>query len=517
MALVYSDTVRDYNGRYHDFAVNQIDYILGDNPRNSSYLVGFGNNSPKNPHHRAASGVWDGNVSNPTPNRHILYGALVGGPESANDMNYHDVRSNYISNEVALDYNAGITGALARLALKYGGQPLAQFPTPEAKGDEFFVQAAINQQGTTFTEVRAVLNNRSAWPARMSSDLSFRYYVDLSETYAAGFSINDIQIISNYSQGATISQLLPFDAARNIYYVDVSFKGVAIGPVAGGFAKEAQVRIGLKSGVPAAAWNPSNDWSFQGLKSGRDDFIVSTKIPVFEFGSQKLFGDTPGASIPGTPTISSSAISIAEGNSGSSQAKFVVRLSQAAATPVTVNYSTANGTATAGSDYTAASGTLTFAPGVTSLEVPVSILGDTVSELDETFLLNFAAASGAVIGTPSVTATITNDDAPPGGSAAVAMRVVSGWTSGYTAEITITNRGTTAMTGWTLEFDLPATIVNIWNGEITRRSGNRFTIRNMSYNGNIQPGQSVTFGFQASGSGALARTISNVVLNGRSV
>ncbi len=517
MALVYSDTVRDYNGRYHDFAVNQIDYILGDNPRNSSYLVGFGNNSPKNPHHRAASGVWDGNVSNPTPNRHILYGALVGGPESANDMNYHDVRSNYISNEVALDYNAGITGALARLALEYGGQPLAQFPTPEAKGDEFFVQAAINQQGTTFTEVRAVLNNRSAWPARMSSDLSFRYYVDLSETYAAGFSINDIQVISHYSQGATISQLLPFDAARNIYYVDVSFKGVSIGPVAGGFAKEAQVRIGLKSGVPAAAWNPSNDWSFQGLKANRDDFIVSTKIPVFEFGSQKLFGDLPGASIPGTPTISSSALSIAEGNSGSSQARFVVRLSQASATPVTVNYSTANGTATAGSDYTAASGTLTFAPGVTSLEVPVSILGDTVSELDETFLLNFAAASGAVIGTPSVTATITNDDAPPAGSAAVAMKVVSDWTSGYTAEITITNRGTTALAGWVLEFDLPATIVNIWNGEITRRSGNRFTVRNMSYNGTIQPGQSVTFGFQGTGTGAAARTISNIVLNGNSV
>ncbi len=517
LSLIYSDTVRDYNGRYHDFAVNQINYILGDNPRNSSYMVGFGNNSPVNPHHRAASGVWDGNVSNPTPNRHILYGALVGGPESTDDLNYHDVRSNYISNEVSLDYNAGITGALARMALEYGGQPLAQFPAPEAKGDEFFVQASINQQGTTFTEVRALLNNRSAWPARMSSDLSFRYFVDLSETYAAGYSVSDLLVNSYYSQGATISQLLPFDAARNIYYVDVSFKGVAIGPVAGGFSKEAQVRIGLKSGVPASAWNPSNDWSYQGLKANRDDFIMSSKIPVFEFGTRKLFGDTPGASIPGTPTISSSAISIAEGNSGSSQAKFVVRLSQASSTPISVNYSTANGTATAGSDYSAASGTLTFAPGVTSMEVPVSVLGDTVSELDETFLLNFSAASGAVIGTPSVTATVLNDDAPPAGASNVKLKVTSDWTSGYTAEVTITNSGTTAINGWTLEFDLPATIVNIWNGEISKKSGNRYTIRNLAYNGTIQPGQSVTFGFQASGTGSAARTISNVVLNGRSV
>ena len=517
LALMYSDTVRDYGSRYHDFAANQINYILGDNPRNSSYLVGFGNNSPKNPHHRAASGVWDGNVANPTPNRHVLYGALVGGPESADDFNYHDVRSNYISNEVALDYNAGITGALARLSLEYGGTPLAQFPVPEPRGDDFFVQAAVNQQGATFTEVRAMLNNRSAWPARMSSDLSLRYFVDLSETYAAGYTVNDIQVVSNYSQGAKVSQLLPFDAARNIYYVEASFQGVAIGPVAGGFSKEAQVRIGLKNGVPAAAWNPTNDWSYQGLKANRDDLTISPNIPVFEFGSDRLFGQLPSGSIPGQPTLSVAPVSVTEGNAGSSPARFLVRLSQASDKTVTVNYGTANGTASVGVDYLAASGTLTFAPGVTSIEIPVSVFGDTVSEPDETFLLNLSAASNAVVGTPSAIATIVNDDAPPAASAAVKMKIASDWGSGYTAEITITNNGATAINGWTLEFDLPATIVNIWNGEITKKVGNRVTIRNMSYNSNIQPGQSVTFGFQASGTGSAARTLSNIVLNGRAV
>ena len=97
------------------------------------------------------------------------------------------------------------------------------------------------------------------------------------------------------------------------------------------------------------------------------------------------------------------------------------------------------------------------------------------------------------------------------------MKVTSNWTSGYTAEVTITNSGTTAINGWTLDFDLPATIVNIWNGEISKKTGNRYTIRNLSYNGTIQPGQSVTFGFQATGTGSAARTISNVLLNGRSV
>jgi hypothetical protein len=294
MALLYSDTVRDYNGRYHDFAVRQINYILGDNPRQSSYMVGFGDNSPKNPHHRGASGVWDGNVNNPTPNRHVLYGALVGGPESPDDFNYHDVRGNYISNEVALDYNAGFTGALARLYHEYGGSPLASFPVAETPTNEFFVEASVNNQGSTFTEVRALLNNRSAWPARGSTNLSFRYYMDLSELYAAGYTAADVRVQSYYSNGSTVGPLTAFDAARHIYYVEVSFRGVLIVPGAGGtYRREMQLRIGVRDGVPASAWNPANDWSYQGLSANRDALRPTEYMPVYENGA-RLSGRTPG-------------------------------------------------------------------------------------------------------------------------------------------------------------------------------------------------------------------------------
>lgn len=292
MALLYADTGRDYGGRYHDFALKQMNYILGDNPRQASYVVGFGANPPVNPHHRAASGVWDGNVDNPTPNRHVLYGALVGGPESADDFNYHDVRGNYVSNEVALDYNAGFTGALARLYQEYGGAPLATFPVAESPTDEFFVQASINQQGPTYTEVRALLNNRSAWPARGSKDLSFRYYVDLSEVFAAGYTERDVVVQSYYSQGATVGPLTVYDAARKLYYVEVSFRGVEIVPGAGTYQKEAQLRIGLRSGVPASAWDPTNDPSYRGLPLGREQLVTSLFIPVYESG-KKLFGQVP--------------------------------------------------------------------------------------------------------------------------------------------------------------------------------------------------------------------------------
>ncbi|NER84336.1 MAG: glycosyl hydrolase family 9, partial [Leptolyngbya sp. SIO1D8] len=59
------------------------------------------------------------------PNDNILFGALVGGPSSPDDFAYEDSRTNYITNEVALDYNAGFTGALARMVDTFGGNPLS--------------------------------------------------------------------------------------------------------------------------------------------------------------------------------------------------------------------------------------------------------------------------------------------------------------------------------------------------------------------------------------------------------
>lgn len=97
------------------FAKKQLDYILGDGGR--SYVIGYGNNPPTHPHHRSSScpdapAVCDWNTYNSaSPNYHVLTGALVGGPDSSD--NYKDERSNYISNEVATDYNAAFTSLLA--------------------------------------------------------------------------------------------------------------------------------------------------------------------------------------------------------------------------------------------------------------------------------------------------------------------------------------------------------------------------------------------------------------------
>ncbi len=128
LAFVYSDRVADFHSMYHGFAKRQINYILGDNPAKRSYLVGFGNNPPMNPHHRAAHGSPDNDINDPASNAHILYGALVGGPSSLDDFDYEDNRRDVRQNEVALDYNGGLTGALARMVMLNGGRPLAVFP-----------------------------------------------------------------------------------------------------------------------------------------------------------------------------------------------------------------------------------------------------------------------------------------------------------------------------------------------------------------------------------------------------
>jgi hypothetical protein len=78
--------------------------------------------------------------------------------------------------------------------------------------------------------------------------------------------------------------------------------------------------------------------------------------------------------------------------------------------PVSVNYATKNGTAVAPSDYTAASGTLVFAPGDTEKLVSVTVNGDTAAETNEVFTVVLSAPVNALLGASEGGGTIVNDD-----------------------------------------------------------------------------------------------------------
>src|SRR5262245_4975714 len=310
LALVYSDDLDDATKRerYHDFAVRQINYALGQNPRNSSYVVGFGANPPRNVHHRTAHGSWSDNINDPVTSRHILYGALVGGPDTSD--NYTDNRQDFTKNEVATDYNAGFTSALARLYQEFGGQPLANFPIAEPPDtDEMYVEAGVNASGTNFTEIRAFIINKSAFPARMGDRLSFRYFFTLEPGVTPGM----ITINTNFNQGATVSTPQLFSGST--YYVLVNFTGTKIYP--GGqsaFRKEIQFRM-----TSSGAWNPSNDHSFQGIATtpGAPP-IKAPNISVYD-GATRVFGAEPGPPVPDFALSASPAsLTINRGASGTS-------------------------------------------------------------------------------------------------------------------------------------------------------------------------------------------------------
>jgi hypothetical protein len=112
------------------------------------------------------------------------------------------------------------------------------------------------------------------------------------------------------------------------------------------------------------------------------------------------------------PTLSIGNASVVEGDSGSKKATFTVTLDAAAGRPVTVSYATADGTATAGKDYTAGSGALTIAGGALTQTIEVTLLGDTANESDETFTLTLSSPGAATLATASGTGTITDDDGP---------------------------------------------------------------------------------------------------------
>ena len=116
------------------------------------------------------------------------------------------------------------------------------------------------------------------------------------------------------------------------------------------------------------------------------------------------------AQISPQAALTISDVALTEGSGGTKNFTFTITLGAASTGSVTVDYATADGTAVSGSDYLAASGTLTFTPGQTSKTVTVSVLGDLTAEPNETFFLNLSSATGAIISDAQGLGTITNDD-----------------------------------------------------------------------------------------------------------
>lgn len=145
---------------FKNWAISQMNYMIGDNPNKRCYIVGYNENSSKYPHHRAASNSTGDKVYN--KNHYTLLGAVVGGPGSGGQ--YYDKQEDYHCNEVALDYNAGLVGSAAGLYLvsknsdttylSYA-KKTASLSKELASAEEFIAVGVTKYYGTSSTTTKA--------------------------------------------------------------------------------------------------------------------------------------------------------------------------------------------------------------------------------------------------------------------------------------------------------------------------------------------------------------------------
>ncbi|MGC8825345.1 MAG: glycoside hydrolase family 9 protein, partial [Bacteroidales bacterium] len=310
-AMVY----RKYaDNRFDAWVQSQMQYILGNNPLNRSYVVGYSNNYAKHPHHRAAHGSPSNSMFDPPEHKHILWGALVGGPGSEDE--HVDATNDFIYNEVAIDYNAGLVGALAGLCTYFGQdhQPVANFPPADPPLIEYRIQAKIEQENSERSQISIKVTNESAFPPRKEIPIVARYYFSIAEMLPYNQTISDVTFAVYYDENAVNGDPvqaigpLPFDAQNGIYYMEFRWP-------TSGFYGSREFQFGLIAKQDAnfvAHWDPTNDYSHLGLTNTYSD---NSKVPMYANG-RLVAGTEPGTSqtIPVTGvTVSPTTLSLTVG------------------------------------------------------------------------------------------------------------------------------------------------------------------------------------------------------------
>jgi endoglucanase len=306
-ALVYRKATND--ARFSDWALGQMNYILGTNPMNRSYMVGFAANSAKHPHHRASHGSFTDSMFDPPNHRHTLWGGLVGGPDT---KDYHDDATNdFVYNEVSIDYSAAFVGALAGHYLYYGqGQtPNASFSTVEAPITQYFAEALVNQENNQGSQITVRVHGDTSQPPHFETDMKVRYFFDISELLAAGQTISNVSVAIYYDQeknlegAVAIHGPLAWNGSATVYYVEFDWTGYHIWGTR-------DLEFGLNAAIGPNYqfyWNASNDWSRQGLTATR---ATTQYIPVYLSGKLVYGQEPPISAATPTPATTPTAAAI---------------------------------------------------------------------------------------------------------------------------------------------------------------------------------------------------------------
>jgi hypothetical protein len=299
--------------KFTDWAMGQMNYIMGDNPLNRSYIVGFGSTTPGvgdlvggtavaalHPHHAAAHGSTTNNQDEPSTHRHMLWGALVGGPDLKDE--HADLTTDYVYNEVAVDYNGALVGALAGLWKYYGAsQKMTNFTPPlEPETTDYYAYGESMQLTEHSNQVTVTVNNFASRPPHYQTDLTSRYFFDISEIYKRGQDIGAVTpaiyydaSAASYNQPAKLTGPTRWGGPNScVYYVTIDWNGVDI------FGAR-QFQFGLNEAQTAdykTYWDPSNDPSYAGLADKKYVKTPDPYIPVYS-GGTLLHGQEPSTTL----------------------------------------------------------------------------------------------------------------------------------------------------------------------------------------------------------------------------
>ncbi len=317
---------------WSEWAKKQMNYVLGDNDvtfkeeakysvlagKNGThgkraFVVGYNDTAVKNPHHRAASGLLM--AEDPREQRHILWGALAGGPDG-ND-GHDDATKDWTENEVTIDYNACLPAAAAGLYAIYGTEDMAitpNFPPEDEKrvygsgaegsgGSGYWVEALglekMNDDGTGAVEVSfKVLSGESA----PSKNISVRYFFNVSENDKPEiYEVKELYDQSSTEDGAVgadgiISGPHKYDKVKDTYYAEISWEDYVIA----NSGKKYQFSVGFygkgytnsDNKYVFYQFDPKNDWSFDGLKLGtKEDFFAVDDPPEERYDHICVYAD----------------------------------------------------------------------------------------------------------------------------------------------------------------------------------------------------------------------------------
>ena len=223
-----------------------------------------------------------------------------------------------------------------------------------------------------------------------------------SETPAADmFTASFEQMPSEHDGSSAFTFRARFSAAPGVSFRTIRDEWFA---VTGGAVRKAK-RVNGSNTLREIRVRPSGNGDVTlTLQGGR----ACTATGAICTGDGKMLSNTVTATVQGPPGLSVADARVEEGDEVTLD--FAVSLNRAASGTVTVDYATSDGTATAGTDYTATSGTLTFAAGETVKTVSVPVLDDAHDEGEENLTLTLSNASGAWIEDGEATGTISNSD-----------------------------------------------------------------------------------------------------------